>query len=178
MAMAALFATACSSKDDDPTTPEEQKKDDTAVACVMDHDISVNDALFDNFDLTVDYYDTDGSIKSEKMTQKQWSKRVLGPLPFKMGGRVRVTLKEGADVTSDELLKTSGDYHYTVLAVNKDGELVGELDSKTLTHNLDLKRSKIPAWLELIEQRGRGILSIVFQFDEKGIYKQVSWGAE
>ena len=178
IAAAALFVTACDSKDDNPSSDDEKKKDETPVAAVMEHTITVTDMMFSTFDFTIDYYDTDGTIKSEAMTGKEWTKTVLAPLPSTLGGCLRGTLKEGVDISSEEKITAECHYLYACYAVNKDGEFVGAYDSKTLSKDLDVKRSKLTDWLDLINQRGRGFVSIRFDFDGNGKFSQVTWGAK
>ena len=77
-AMTTTLLTSCSKDDDNNTT----KDDDTSpVAAVMDYSLTVGDDMVNMFDLTVEYYDADGKVKSEQMTGKTWTKNVKALLP-------------------------------------------------------------------------------------------------
>ena len=66
-AMTTAVFTACGSDDDENNNPVDNT---TSVAAVMDYSLTVGDDMFNYLDLTVEYYDANGKVQTEQMTQK------------------------------------------------------------------------------------------------------------
>ena len=69
---ASLFTSCNKNNPDQPVGPGT-----TPVAAVMDYSFEVSDDLLNAFDLTVEYYDATGAVKSEAMTSKSWTKTIM-----------------------------------------------------------------------------------------------------
>ena len=94
-AMISTLFTACGSD-------EEKKTDDnTPVACGMSYMISIGRDLFDHANFTVEYYDANGKLQSEKMANELWEKEITTKLPGIVGVQVKmqmIQLQEGLGV--------------------------------------------------------------------------------
>lgn len=92
--MAAMF-TACS-KDS-----ENLDKDNKPAKAVMSYWYDVNDELLEVADITVSYY-YNNNLNTEKMTTQHWERNgSLQTFPGKLGYSVKMTLKEGVELTKD-----------------------------------------------------------------------------
>ncbi|MBQ6653611.1 MAG: hypothetical protein IJM81_09535 [Prevotella sp.] len=161
-AMTTTVFTACGSDDDDNTT----KPDDTTpVGAVMDYSLETSDAMLATFDLTVEYYDANGKVQTEPMTQKTWTKKVSAKLPATLGARLKAQLKSGVDVSTQEKVSVAYGYNYMGYAVSATDKVVSDIVSHGTSTSLDMKGEKVSEWLE---RHADGLVKFLFVFDAKG----------
>ena len=169
LVLAALFLLPACGKQDDPDTPEDVNT--TPVAAVMAYSFSVSSDMLATFDLTVEYYDADGKVHTESMTQAAWSKNVKSPLPATLGARLKVALKAGADVSSEETIKVDHGYSYKGSVVNERGEAMDAFQGGT-NSSLSITRNKISAWLD---NHSDGLVKFLYTFDRNGNHSEGKW---
>ena len=167
-AMTTTVFTACGSDDDNnkPVT------DTTPVAAVMDYKLETTDAMLATFDLTIEYYDADGKVQTEKMTQKSWTKKVRAKLPATLGARLKAQLKAGVDVSTQEKVTVAYGYNFMGYAVSATDLVVGDAVGHGTNTTLDMKGEKVNEWLE---QHADGIVKFLYVFDAKGLPTNSSW---
>ena len=95
-AMTAIVFSSCGDDESPAAT------DRTPVAAAMEYKMELGDQMLALFNMTIEYYDSDGTLKSEPMTQNTWTKKVRAKLPVTLGMRVRGQVKPGVDIDSQE----------------------------------------------------------------------------
>ena len=141
---AALF-TSCGK--DNPTQPE--APDTTPAAAVLTYKLTVSDDLFSAFNLTAEYYDAAGAVKTEAMTSKEWTKTVkTDKLPATLGARVKIQLKAGFDSSKDAVFSAKHSYAYEYYVVNKSNEKLGSTVTNGSSGGVDMKYEKVPEYAE------------------------------
>ena len=64
----------------------------------MNYGFDVNKEMLDAFDFTVEYYDENCQLQTEKLTQEKWKKSVkVAKLPVSLGCRLKAKVKDGID---------------------------------------------------------------------------------
>ena len=166
----ALAFNACTKND--PTEPE--APDTTPVAAKMSYSFTLgSDDMVNMLDVTIDYYDADGTVKSEAMTGKTWSKTVQSTgLPAKLGARMRVAVKAEANLTAKETFVVSSGYEYVGSAVNKKGENVGETFGTGSTSTMTIKSSQVAEWAE---RHKDGLRKYLHSIAADGSHTSISW---
>lgn len=164
-AMISTVFTACSDDDDKDSAP-----DTKAVAAVMTCKMDVSDDILAALDLTVEYYDADGKVQSEKMTKKEWEKEIRTTLPATLGARLKAKLKPDFDVTSDQ--KFAFGYSYAGYAVNSSDDVVATPLIKAGERSKTLKADEIAEW---IESQPEGIVAYLYFFDASGNASAATW---
>lgn len=160
---------ACN-KDNGNDSPE---VDDTKpVSAVMEYSLTVGDNMLAALNLTIEYYDADGTVKTEQMTQKSWTKKVKAKLPITLGARLKAQLKDGVDVSSWEKFTAAYGYNYNGYAVSASDLVVGNIVAKGTESSLDMKGDKVPEWLE---RHTDGLIKFAFDFAEGGQATSRSW---
>jgi hypothetical protein len=166
---AALF-TSCGK--DNPAQPE--TPDTTPVSAVMDYKFTITDALFSAFNLTVEYYDATGAVKTETMTSKEWTKTVrTDKLPATLGARVKIQLKDGFDSSQEGVFSAKHSYHYEYYVVNKSNEKLGSTVSNGSEGGVDMKYEKVPDYAQ--RYLDKPIMKYLFNFAADGTATSGSW---
>ena len=168
-AMTTTVFTACGSDDDDNTT---RPDDTTPVGAVMEYSLTVGDDLVNYLDLTVEYYDADGKVQTESMTQKTWTKKVTAKLPATLGARLKAQLKSGVDVSTQEKVSVAHGYNFMGYAVSATDKVVGDVVSHSTTTSLDMKGEKVSEWLD---RHADGLVKFLYVFDSNGQPMSSSW---
>lgn len=157
-----------------PDQPDAPTKDTTPVAAVMEYSFSVTDDLFNAFDLTVEYYDATGAVKTETMTSKAWAKTVkANQLPATLGARLFIKLKSGFDSSKEGIFSAKHAYDYEYYAVNKSNEKLDGGVSKGVSGGVDMQYSKVPAYAE--RYLDKPIMKYIFNFASDGTATSSSW---
>ena len=169
--LAALFLLPSCIGVEKPDVPAEEP-DNTPVAAVMEYTMKATDETLGTLDLTVKYYDADGTVHSDAITKTTWTKTVKCALPAKFGACIEVALKSGAVVTGEETFHVNCGYSYKTYAVNAAGETVGRTYAYGDTHKTDMARHKIPTWLE---KRSGPLVKFGYNFDASGAGSDGSW---
>ena len=163
-----VLFTACN-KDNGGQTPEEDTKPAYAI---MDYALTVGDDMLSALNLTIEYYDADGKVKTEQMTQKSWTKKVKAKLPVTLGIRLKAQLKEGVDVSTWEKFTASYGYNYNGYAVSASDLVVGNIVAHGTESTLAMKGDKVSEWLE---RHADGLVKFAFDFAEGGQATSRSW---
>ena len=96
-AMTTTVFTSCGSDDDKPA----QKPNEYAIVAVAtNYTVTTTDEMLSTYDITIDYYDADGTLKNHLMTEKSWDLTVTAAVPTSAGMRIRMNLKEGKDLSA------------------------------------------------------------------------------
>ena len=166
---AAVF-TSCNK--DNPTQPD--TPDTTPVAAVMDYTFTVTDDLFRAFNLTVEYYDGAGAVKTEAMTSKEWTKTVKSDkLPAALGARVKIQLKDGFDSTKEGVFSAKHSYGYQYHLINKNNTQVGKVTSTSGNGGTDMKYEQVPSYAE--RYLDKPIMKFLVNFAADGGATNGSW---
>lgn len=168
-AMTTTVMTACSSSSDDDGG---KTSSNDPVAATMDYVLTTSNEMLDILDVTIEYYDENGKVQTEKMTNPEWKKTVRAKLPATLGARMKGQLKDGVDVTTIASFKASYGYSYMGYAVNANNQAVGAVQSNSSSSNLTMKGEKIP---EFLNDKKAGIVKFLFTFDTKGNSTSASW---
>ena len=157
---------------DNPTQPE--APDTTPVSAVITYAFTVTDDLFSAFNLTVEYYDETGAVKTETMTSKAWTKTVKTTrLPATLGARVKVQLKDGFDSSKEGVFSAKHSYSYEYYVVNKSNEKLGSTVSNGSSGGVDMNYEKVPAYAERYQDKP--IMKFLFNFAADGSATSGSW---
>ncbi len=166
-AMTTTVFTSCG--DDDETTTS---TDRTPVAAHMEYKLEVGDQMLTYFDMTVEYYDSDGTLKTEQMTQKTWSKTVRAKLPVTLGARLKGTPKANVDLNPQEKVTYAYGYYYTGYAVSSTDLVVGNIASNGVNSSYDVPSDKVAEWIQRV---AGGITGFQVAFDANGKATGSTW---
>ena len=164
---AAAMLTACNSDDNKTDEPEA-----TPSAAVMQYNLTVSDDMLAAFDMTIEYYDTDGAVQNESMTETKWSKNVKAKLPATHGLRLTAKMKNGAEIDSDTSFAISYSYSFNGSVIASDGSNLGKGIADSNTTSLTIKGEKVSEW---IARKNDGIFSLLYTFNEKGDTETGTW---
>ena len=167
-AMTTTVFTACGSDDDGNTKPD----DSTPVAAVMDYTLTVGDDMVKYLDLTVDYYDADGNVKSESMTEKTWKKTVQTQLPATLGARLKIQVKSDVNPATLEKFTESYSYNYSVYPIAASGKQLGGGKSSTSSMSVTMQGDKLAEWAE---KHANGLMKFLYVIDANGQTTSSSW---
>ena len=160
-AMTMTVLTACGS--DDETSKKTDDK--TRVGCGMKYMFSVGTELFQYVDFTVEYYDKDGKVQSEKMANELWEKTVETKLPGKVGVQVKLQMKEGVDPSAVEWVTVTYTYNYHAYTLTADGKKVAG-DINAASPKRDIPGSRLTDWVS--ENAILKAVSFGYSFDANG----------
>ena len=165
----ALFSSCEKNYPDQPKAP-----DTTPAASVMAYKFTVTDDLFSAFNLTVEYYDASGAVKTETMTSKEWTKTVKSnKLPATLGARVKIQLKDGFDSSKEGVFSAKHSYGYEYYVVNKGNEKLGSTVSNGSSGGVDMKYEKVPDYAE--RYLDKPIMKFLYNFAADGTATSGSW---
>ena len=169
-AMTTTLFTACGGDDDDDN--KNPAEDLTPKAAVMDCEITVGDDMLNTFNLTIEYYDANGKVQSEKLTQKSWSKKVKASLPAKVGARLLLQIKDGVDVASAETFTAVYGYSYQAYAVTASDKVVSNIAAGGINTTLPMKGEKVADW---VRKHYDGLVQVLYNFSSTGMGLSASW---
>ena len=150
MTLAAVFCcaicstmfTACGSDDDDDNNNNNKVQVDLKKPAggQIEYGLYVDEDMLSAFDLTVEYYDENLQLQTEKLTQENWEKTVIVKLPASLEYRLRAKAKDGID--PDSFIRSCGyGFNYMAHIVNAAGEVINVQDVKDKTH-VEIKEQK------------------------------------
>ena len=168
-AMTTTLLTSCSKDDDDNITKNDET---TPIAAVMDYSLMVGDDMVNMFDLTVEYYDADGKVKSEQMTGKTWTKNVKALLPATLGVRLKLQVKSSVNPAIIDKFTESYTYNYSVYPVTVSGKQLEGGKAGASSMSLDLPGNKLTEWAE---DHANGLVKFLYVFDANGQPTSGSW---
>ena len=168
-AMSSTMFTACGSDDDDNN--KVLVDDVTPVAAVMVYGFEVSDDMLAVLDMTVEYYDNNGKLQTEKITQKEWTKTVKAKLPVSLGACLKAQMKDGVDVNTIEKMKFLRGYECKAYSETATGSISGiEGCGSCSTITLDGI-----ALSSLLSQENGVITSFLYDFSDKGQIVDGTW---
>lgn len=160
--------TGCDKDSDDTLNNDDNKP----VAAVMDYSLTVGDDMLSLLDLAIEYYDADGKVQTEALTEKSWKKSVRAKLPATLGARLKMQLKDGADPSSLAKFTASYGYSYNGYAVSVTDKVVGNVVNSANDYTLSMQGDKVTAWLE---RHTDGLVKFLYTFDAAGKSTAASW---
>ena len=171
-AMSLIMFTACGSDDGDDSNNTVRKYDVTPVAAMMECSFEVSDDMLSVLDMTIEYYDNDGKLQTEKLTQKNWAKTVKAKLPASLGARLKAQMKDGVDVNSIGAVKFLRRYSYKGYPVNAAGEMVSNVQSGGSNSTVTLKGEDLHS---VLSEEGGVVVAFLYNFAENGKAAAGSW---
>lgn len=167
IAMTTVF-TSCSKDDDDNKTTDDNKP----AAAVMDYSLTVGDDMFNYLDLTVEYYDADGKVQTEQVTQKTWTKNIKAKLPATLGARLKMQVKSIVNPATLEKFTEDVKYTYSVAPVNASGEALSGGKAYSSHPTIDMPGDKVADW---VEKHADGLVKFLYVIDGNGQVSDGSW---
>ena len=162
--------TGCKNQNE-PETPQEPEK---AAFARAEATVSFTDAMLEVLDITIDYYDNAGELKSEAVTAREWMFESKAPLPAKACMCVRVALKEGIDIESYERVNLTITVAYKCAAVDANDLIVGpvhRLDGASF--GTELAGAHVQAWVNVINNKKS--VSFLYNLDAEGNSEKEEW---
>ena len=134
-ALSSTMFTACGSDDDDNDNNNNNKvqvDEKKPVAVVKEYKFDVSDDMLAMLDITVEYYDENCKLQTEKLTQKEWIKKVkVASVPAPASGaRLKAQVKDGVDVNTIGNKTSSYGYVCRSYLVNASDNEVGNSDAE------------------------------------------------
>ena len=162
-----IMFTACGGDDDDNPNNE-----NTPVEVVMLYSLSSNEEMRNLLDITIEYYDADGNVQTEMMTEDVWSREIRTKLPATLGTHVNYQLKDGIDInTVGNPVFTYG-YELNGSAKNSKGKTICGSVFKKSGASIRLKEGKLPDWLA---RHSNSLVNFRFDYDVNGKVTEGSW---
>jgi hypothetical protein len=166
--LSGVTLSACSSSDDDDNKPV---ADDKPATVEMNYSATVTDDMLAYFDISVEYYDSVGKIKTEAITSKEWKKTVKASLPAKLGIRTSAKIKEGKDPSSLQTMKVARGKGYLYKVLTAHGGVLDFYEYNTKGDS-SISGAKVKDWLE----RRNGVLAdFLYQFTTDGKHAEEVW---
>lgn len=145
-----------------PPTPTEEKQ------LRAEYMFQGVEALRTYCDVTIEYYDSVGNIKSELLTQDKWEMTFWSEMPCKIGMRVSVKLKEGVGASTVPAVDLS--YSYKCMSLVNVGVSPGIKEE----FSPNLREGEIAEWIEDTQNDG-GLVNYLITFDMNGRYTEGKW---
>ena len=158
---------SCNKQPANPPTPEKK------LEAEMTYKFRANSKIRSCFDVTVEYYDADGQVKSEQVTDEgSFEKKVRTTLPCKLGMRVLLQVKEGQDVNTMRSLGAAYTYKVTGYVVDDDDYVVSDVAEVEDNVSLVVAEGKVAEWYE---ENKNGLVSILYAFKEDKTFSRIEW---
>ena len=175
MAIAAVFCcamtmtvfTACGDDDDKPYIDNKKP-----VAVSMNYAFETTSETLNVFDLTIEYYDANGTVQTEQMTNTQWQKSLRTKIPTTVGARLLIKLKDGVDVASMEKVTVSYGYEYKGHPVSADNSVAGTVIGGSSGTNLTMKGDNVS---EYLAKHSDGLVKYLYKYASDGNAESGSW---
>ena len=149
--------------------PTSEKK----LEAEMTYKFRANSKIRSHFDVTVEYYDADGQVKSEQVTDEgSFEKKVRTKLPCKLGMRVLLQVKEGQDVNTIRAFAGAYTYKVTGYVVDDDDYVVSDVAEVEDEVSFTIAEGKVAEWYE---DHKDGLVSILYAFKEDKTFSRIEW---
>jgi len=173
MGVMAMF-TSCSKSDDNsgggsiPSAP-----DVTPVSANYTYTATIVPSMLDYVDVTVDYYDESGKVKTEKITDKEWKKSFTTKLPVTIAARLNLSLKSDIeDYTKFDYIRIESSIAAEGNLFNKAGGIVGGIIQKDGSNWLEIPGENFE---KFITELGSGYRKFFIEYDAAGKKTEGSW---
>ncbi len=161
--------TSCKDKND-----SENSSSDKATAAFMQFSFATTDEMMQIFDFNVEYYDENGSLKNDKLTEAAWSKRInSSSLPAKLGFRVKLEMKKNVSLPGDKKVLISYSHSYTSSAMDADHKAVGDLKRGSSDVESEIKSTQVEGWAK--EHAAKPLIQVAFDYDANGNASNGQW---
>lgn len=175
-AMAISVLSSCSKSDDNGgggAAAPAAAADTTPVSVKVSFVAGVTDDLGQYADVTVEYMDGSGTVKSEKVNGAAWTKEITAQLPAKLGVRVSYAKKEGVDYKQLAKIKTGAAIVHAYVLLNKAGSVLKNVASATADlGSVDVPGDQIEKY---IDAKGKNAKTLLLEYDAKGNQTTGTW---
>lgn len=128
------------------------------------------------FDMTVEYFDEAGNLKSEPMTSKAWEKTIMAPLPAKVGARLKIALKEDNPLDDNKNYTFTWTFSRSCFIVNKKGEnLSSGISLSVSSKGFTDKPGSIIKENVAKNYKDGVVYDLIYEADSKGNLAKSSW---
>lgn len=160
------FLSSCN-KSVNPPTPDDY------LAAEMTYQFKINTEIFSFFDVIVDYYDAEGEVKSEKMTQGSFEKKVKNEhIPCKLGMRVMLKVKDGIDLNTLPGFLVDYNYNCRGYCLDRDNYVVSDEAHAEYSLTFSVKEGKAAEWYDEIKH---GLVNVLYEFKENKTFTPLLW---
>ena len=163
--------TSCSSSDDNGGI-ETNVPDYTPASASFTYKSTINPSLLEYVDVTVDYYDENGNVKTEKITEKEWTKKIATKLPVKVAVRQNLIKKEGIDYTKFDYITIETGLSVEGSILTKSGSAVGGIMLSDGSGHLSIPGDNFERFLT---EKGTGYKKVFVQYDATGKKTDGNW---
>lgn len=173
-AMAISVLSSCSKSDDNSGGGGASAAADTTPVSVKVSIVAgVTDDLGQYADVTVEYMDGSGTVKSEKVNGAAWTKEITAQLPAKLGVRVSYAKKEGVDYKQLAKIKAGAAIVHSFVLLNKAGSVLKNVASGSSDlGSVDVPGNQIE---EFIDAKGKNAKTLLLEYDAKGNQTTGTW---
>lgn len=123
--VSAMLMVGCKGKNEPQTPVQPEQQDTTEVkpaGVLFYYQFDVTDDMRKVGEFTVSYYDKEGNVQTEKLTDSNtWKKTIVSGYPTKFGVKVDLALKADFDSTQFEVFQALTYYEYKVYTVDAEG---------------------------------------------------------
>ena len=170
--MAVSVFTSCGKKDD-PVDP--QKPDKTPAFAGIMFKATFDEQTMEQCDISFDYYDENGQIKNEVVTEMVYQKKIKSEgLPATLGFRWNVAPKKDLDTTKYEHFKVTYQFEYNSAAYNAEGTSVTTPVGASFGNSVEMAMKKRDAVIEILEG-GHKILNFLHIYDANANVTEDKW---
>ena len=170
--MAVSVFTSCGKKDD-PVDP--QKPDKTPAFAGIMFKATFDEQTMEQCDISFDYYDENGQIKNEVVTETVYQKKIKSEgLPATLGFRWNVAPKKDLDTTKYEHFKVTYQFEYNSAAYNAEGTSVTTPVGASFGNSVEMAMKKRDAVIEILEG-GHKILNFLHIYDANANVTEDKW---
>ena len=130
-----MLMVGCQPKDEPQTPGQTENPQDTTdvkpevkpAGVLFYYQFDISDDMREAGEYIVTYYDKDGQVQTEKLTDgTTWKKAIIAGYPTKFGVKVNMALKADFDPTKYEVFNALRSYQYKAYCVDEQGnELKG-----------------------------------------------------
>ena len=172
MTMSTTVLTSCGSDDSKGGSDQPEKK---IVYAVANFGVQVTDDMFKYGDFTIEYYDANGQVQTEKLTDKVWSKNgTKAKLPAKFGMRLKGQMKPDADLSGVTSVKVGQGRlcRYGLEYSNGEVEILNPWAVEPEGTIRTIAATDLAKWFERHEA---GFVNVLYIFDANGKVTEGEW---
>ena len=165
MTMTSAALLSCGDDDDDKGNDGSQFS-----TAVFDFTLITSDETLAVFDVIAEYYDANGKVLNEKLTQSTFKKTVKANLPAYLGARLLFNVKSGVDVASLEKVSATYGFEYSAWCENAKGG-TGGITMKNDQKHVSMSGDKVENWLS----KNSSLVNFGFDFTADGKVVYTGW---
>lgn len=175
-AIMAVSLASCD-KENNPSNPynpgKTDEKDTKPASVEMTYKLGFCADMLKYLDISAEYYDEAGKIKTIQIAKDSTNLTVKTKLPAKHGIRMSVKQKAGSNppTSPNEYIAVKFLCTYRAVVLNSKGERL-KTTSDGAKSDLLFPGDTYPRW---VKDKGEGLVSFLFDFDEKGDSTKIDW---